>query len=217
MGCKIYVSKKGFLVYRLHWNNQTSWEGTNLRDVPTNRRRVEEDAKLIAMEIRAGRFDYARRFPAGNKIRKEPRRRGWTVREYYDMWILRQRPPLRRKAAERDYRQHFSRYILPRLGEVIVSDETLTERALIDLQDYLLHDAPRRKKGRKGLAVKTVRNIIDSSFRAMVRDAREIDHLMSGDPFAAVKWPANQSKRRDPFTKEQRDEILEYFRTRVPF
>ena len=87
MGCKIKVTKKGFLVYRLHWNKETSWEGTSLRDTPANRKRVEDDAKLISMEMSAGRFDYARWFPAGNKLPKDPRRQGWTVREYYEKWI----------------------------------------------------------------------------------------------------------------------------------
>jgi len=105
VGCKIYITKKGFLVYRLHWNKQSSWEGTNLRDTPQNRKRVEADADLMAREIKAGRFDYARWFPAGNKLRKpEAAPQTWTVREYYEIWIKQQRPPLVRKSAERDYR-----------------------------------------------------------------------------------------------------------------
>lgn len=128
MGCKIYVSKKGFLVYRLHWNKQNSWEGTTLRDTPANRKRVEQDADLISREITAGRFDYGRWFPAGNKMPKaEAVRQGWTVREYYDKWILQQRPPLVRKSSERDYKQHFTRYILPRFGETELA--TIATRA----------------------------------------------------------------------------------------
>src|SRR6059058_4517344 len=110
MGCKIKVTKKGFLVYRLHWNKQTSWEGTSLLDTPANRKRVEDDEK----------------------------------------WIRQQRPPLVRKSRERDYKQHFHRHILPRLGEVTLSETTLTTRLLMNLRDYLLHDAPRIKKGLKG-------------------------------------------------------------------
>jgi Arm domain-containing DNA-binding protein len=56
MGCKIYISKKGFLVYRLQWNGRRSWEGTTLRDTPQNRKRVEQDADLMSREIKAGRF-----------------------------------------------------------------------------------------------------------------------------------------------------------------
>ena len=121
MGCKIYISKKGFLVYRLHWNKQSIWEGTTLSDTPHNRQRVEADAKLIALEIKAGRFDYGRWFPDGNKLRQPETRRqsGRTIREYFETWILQQRPPLVRKSGERDYRQHFHRHILPRFGETI--------------------------------------------------------------------------------------------------
>ncbi len=218
MGCKIYVSKKGFLVYRLQWNNQRSWEGTTLRDTPSNRKRVEADADLMSREMRAGRFDYARWFPAGNRMPKQSTvHQGWTVREYYDKWILQQRPPLVRKSDERDKRQHFARYILPRFGESMLSDSALTPRALMDFQQFLLHDVPRLKKGAQGLSAKTVRNIIDGSFRAMIRDAREVDHLIGGDPFAAMKWPDKKTPRPDPFTREERDKILEYFRASEPF
>ena len=182
MGCKIYVSKKGFLVYRLHWKKKSSWEDTSLRDTPANRKRVEADADLMSREIKAGRFDYIKWFPAGNKIsrQQDAPRPGWTVREYYEKWILQQRPPLVRKTLERAYRQHFNRYLLPRFGEVSIGAATLTTRALLDLRTYLLHDIPRLKKGAKGLAVKTVRNIIDGSFRAMIRDARDIDKMSIG-------------------------------------
>jgi len=220
MGCKIYISKKGFLVYRLQWNGRRSWEGTTLRDTPQNRKRVEQDADLMSREIKAGRFDYVRWFPAGNKTPKtEPAMRlGWTVREYYDKWILQQRPPLVRKSNERAYKQHFNRYILIRFGEVMLSETTLTTRALMDFQTYLLHDVPRLKKGTEpGLSVKTVRNIIDGSFRAMVRDAREIDKFIAGDPFVALQWPDKETERRDAFTKDERDKILDYFRSKEPF
>ena len=99
-----------------------------------------------------------------------------------------------------------------------LSESTLTTRALMNFQSYLLHAVPRLKKGAEpGLSTKTVRNIVDGSFRAMVRDAREIDRLITGDPFAAVQWPDKETLRRDAFTKEDRDKILDYFRTREPF
>lgn len=213
-------AKKAFSFTGCTGTNHNSWEGTTLRDTPANRRRVEQDADLISREITAGRFDYGRWFPAGNKMPKaEAPRQGWTVREYYGKWILQQRPPLVRKTLERAYRQHFNRYILPRFGEALISAATLTTRVLLDLQTYLLHDIPRRKKGAKGLAVKTVRNIIDGSYRAMIRDAREIDKMTIDDPFEAIPWPKNKPVKRDPFTREEEDKIIEYFResTILPF
>jgi len=99
----------------------------------------------------------------------------------------------------------------------MISEVMLTTRALMDFQIYLLHDAPRLEKGAKGLAVKTVRNIVDGSFRAMVRDARDVDGMKIGDPFAAIQWPDKETERRDAFTKAERDKILDYFRSREPF
>jgi integrase len=65
---------------------------------------------------------------------------------------------------------------------------------------------------RKGLSVKTVRNIIDSSFRAMFRDARaEIEELKGRDPFIDIQWPIVQREKPDPFTAEERDRIIEYW------
>ena len=138
------------------------------------------------------------------------------MREYYNKWILQQRPPVVRKSNERGYKQHFSRYILPQMGEVALAE--VPTRALMDFQSYLLHDILRLKKGAKpGLSAKTARNIIDGSFRAMVRDVRDIDGLMTGDPFVAVQWPDKEIERRDAFTKEDRDKILDYFRSNEPF
>ena len=74
-----------------------------------------------------------------------------------------------------------------------------------------------RRTSRRGSPSKTVRNIIDGSFRAMVRDARDIDGLITSDPFAAVQWPDKEIRRRDAFTKEDRDKILDYFRSNESF
>lgn len=205
MGCKIYISKKGFLVYRLFWNKQTSWEGTSLADTPENRKLVEADAIRIAREIKAGNFDYLKWFPAGSKARQLMVERTGTpqtaptVRQYYNAWILQKRPPLVRKSQERDYRQHFNRHILPRFGEVEFKD--ITPRRLLEFRDFLLNEAPRVRKGPRGLSLKTCRNIIDSSFRALVRDARQIDNLVDRDPFESVTWPRRDTRQQDPFTE----------------
>jgi integrase len=217
MGCKIRVSKKGLLVYRLFWNKMTSWEGTTLPDTPENRKLVEADAIRITREIKAGRFDYLKWFPAGNKARllKPPGQLN-SIRAYYETWIQRKRPPLVRKSQERDYKQHFNRYILPRFGDLEFND--LTPPRLIEFRDYLLHDIPRKnKKTPKGLSLKTVRNIIDGSFRAMIRDAREIDNILTTDPFESIIWPRTKDTAPDPFTAEERNSILDYFRRKEPF
>ena len=57
------------------------------------------------------------------------------------------------------------------------------------------------------LSLKSARNVIDAYFRAMIRDARNIDRLMSGDPFAALEWRKQPAEDPDPFTEEERDKI----------
>src|SRR5215510_851686 len=84
-----------------------------------------------------------------------------TVQEFYDRWIERQIPPLIRRSRVRDNKQAFRKHILPRFGKSDLLSVTTAE--LRNFQADLF---------KTGLAVKSVRNIIDSSLRAMYRDAR---------------------------------------------
>jgi hypothetical protein len=61
------------------------------------------------------------------------------------------------------------------------------------------------------------RNVIDASFRAMIRDARKIDYLVDRDVFEALIWPRLQTKKPDPFTEKERDKILAQFQLKSPF
>jgi hypothetical protein len=71
VGCKVKRNKRsGKLAFRLFWQgfpNGRSWETTDLPDTPENRKLVEARAVLIAAEIKAGKFDYLRWFPYGNR------------------------------------------------------------------------------------------------------------------------------------------------------
>lgn len=126
-------------------------------------------------------------------------------------------PPLVRAALQRDYRQHVERYVLPTLtndgrtfGTLCIAD--LKPAHLLQLRERLL---------KRGLALKTVRNIMDASLRAMIRDARTIDLLIAADPFAALTWPRLPQPKPDPFTVAERDRIvgwfLEHRRSYFPF
>ena len=64
--------------------------------------------------------------------------------------------------------------------------------------------------------MKTARNVIDASLRAMFRDAvRRIER----NPFNDLPnnwWPRLPQKERDPYTEEARDSILAYYRKNRP-
>jgi integrase len=123
------------------------------------------------------------------------------VSEYFDRWIVTKIEPLFRRSLIRDYNQHFSRYILPKFKSIRLL--ALGTKELTDFRLELL---------RKGLCVKTARNIIDGSFRALYRDARsEIDDLKGRDPFIDVHWPPAERKKPEVFSPGERDRILEFF------
>jgi len=124
-----------------------------------------------------------------------------TAQEYFEKWIETKIEPLFRRAQVRDYRQHFHAYILPKFKNVRLL--AIGTADLIGFRVELL---------KRGLSVKTVRNIIDSSFRALYRDARaEIEDLKGRDPFIDIQWPHSQREKPNPFTAEERDRIIEYW------
>ena len=130
-----------------------------------------------------------------------------TVGEFYERWIEAKIEPLFRRSLIRAYRHHFNKHILPAFKGIRLAG--IGTRELTSFQVDLLH---------AGLSVKTSRNIIDGSFRAMYRDARtEIDELKGRDPFMDIRWPAVVREKPDPFLSEERDKILDFFRERDPF
>ncbi len=61
--------------------------------------------------------------------------------------------------------------------------------------------------------------MIDWHFRALYRDAREEleeQGVVLGDPFTRLRWQKTIREKPDPFLPEERDAILEYFRTKKP-
>ena len=97
-------------------------------------------------------------------------------------------PSRTRPGLERDYRDHFRLYILPKFENTMVAD--LTPALLEAFRSYLLQEYEARTPTKR-LSLKSVKNIIDASFRAMVRDARTVDYLIEKDPFEALLWPRN--------------------------
>jgi integrase len=65
----------------------------------------------------------------------------------------------------------------------------------------------------RGLSVKTAKNVLNATLRAFFRDAMA-EGLIEKNPFDELPpkfWPATIDPEPDPFTEEERDEILNYF------
>ena len=214
-GCWIEATGSGLLRLRFRWRLPTSIglqkfsETTTLRDTPDNRAALSKQAAIIGAEIAAGSFDYLSWFPSGSRaayFRSTPRSTVCvdqdgrpTVNRYYSAWVVRRVPPIVRPSRARDYRNHFRTYILPYVADVALQDLSLAH--LEELRARLQID--------RNLGMKTVRNVIDGSLRAMVRDARKAG-VQTGFPFADLEWPRRILPGPDPFTEDERDRLLEF-------
>src|SRR5947199_5543333 len=179
MACLIRC-RRGRLVYRLRWDANESQEGTGLRDTPTNRARLGRKAAAITDEMAEGRFDYLRWFPNGNKSQLfRPASAASvpvpTVREYAEgTWLPRKLPPYVRATLARTYRKHLQKHVLPAFGDTPING--VTPAALEDFRAMMTRP---EAEGGRGLTIKTARDVIDGTFRALHRDARSTDRLVT--------------------------------------
>src|SRR5262249_33703979 len=158
-------------------------------------------------EMRAGSFDYLRWFPRGAKApqaaARDPQREVPTLQEYAAAtWLPRKVPPLVRAWAAHDYRKHLKCHLVPAFGLLPV--DMVTPAALEAFRTGLL---------KKGLTLKTARNVIDGTLRALLRDARTVDKLIQHDVFADLPpkwWPRRPKLKPDPFDAGERDLLLGY-------
>jgi integrase len=209
MACTVKVNRHGYLAFRLYWNGIESWEGTGLKDTSKNRQRMEARAVLMSEEIERGEFDYLKWFPDGNradefrpKVPTLEQKTPQTVKQFYEEWILKKKPPLVRRSLERGYRHHFNCYVLPFMGELELDAVTVDT-----LENFRLNLIEEHE-----ISVKTARNVIDGSLRAMFRDA---GRRLQRNPFEDLPkkwWPRLPRREPDPFTEKERDAILKFYR-----
>jgi len=209
MACKVKVNRHGRLAFRLFWDGRESWEGTCWKDTAKNRLKAEADALRISEEMERGTFDYLKWFPDGNradefrpKLERVGENKPVTITKFFKEWIKRKKPPFVRRSLERDYKQAFNRNILPFMGDLDLNSVTVDT-----LENFRMHLVESRR-----LSVKSVRNIIDGSLRAMFRDAgRRIERNPFND-LPANWWPRLPQKEPDPYTEAERDRIVKFYR-----
>ena len=204
---------------------------TGLSDTPAHRRQLERLRVLVGAVIRAGKDPtpileqhLAGRVRAAAATVTRPAAAP-TLRMYYEQWIAEQ-TPLVRRAQARDYARHLTGYVLPVLGDVPVAALSASEVRGLQVE-LLTRGRPRVPGGgppRRGVAsrhqplsVKTVRNILGGSLRAMLRQARK-DGLLTRERFAdlvELEWPQHTTPEPDPFTADECTRLLAWFETRT--
>ncbi len=196
-GCAV-EAHNGHLRLRFRWQGQRYARTTALPDTAENRAQLQKLANLIAATIAAGKDPLVLLAPTATSSQGQPH--ALTVREYFELWIADKVPPMVRKAQARDYRRHIEGYVLTLLGDLPIAD--VSPRDILGLRAQLLQ---------RGLSLKYVKNILGGSFKAMIRDAREIDRVLTLDPFVGVRWGRVPVPGPEPFSAAERTEILRWF------
>lgn len=186
-------------------------EDTGITNTPENVRLLRPKAELIGAEIRAGVFDYERWFPKPERPPSPAREAAVaqeTIRHRYAVWIAEKTKgtlgarPRYRQSLIRNYECDFRNYILPVLGAVELNAFLEEQRAVRELQK--LQAFMRGKE----LSEKTIKNSLDGSLRALLRDS--IGERGVG-AFRKLDWgDTSPEAEPDPHTAEERDRILDY-------
>lgn len=210
--------KKGRLYFRIIWKKQTFWQKLNAPETLDEIESGTASARVISDEIEKGSFDYLRWFPHGNKAHlfksqeQSVSHSLITVRSYYEEWLPNQKDRVRAHRTK-DY-VSIKRHVLEaRIGKILFGDIPLGLLKISDLK------ALQGKLKAKDLKSRSVNGVIHSCLRAMLRDARIDGHvsvnLYDRDFFKPL--PTTDTKPSiDPYTPEEREIILEYFRTKNP-
>jgi integrase len=179
---------------------------------------LEAHALTISGEIKKGSFDYLQFFPNGNKAHLFRRQEDipstlQTVEGYFRIWIKQQSDHVRPHRLK-DYNSTIDGHILKtRIGGQRFGKIQLSLLKVTDLK------ALQSSLKAKGLKATSVNGIIHSCLRAMLRDARMEGHLKVDlyDRVFFKPLPLTDVKSSiDPYTSEEREIILEAFRTQRP-
>lgn len=228
MGCKVIRTERGYVALRLIWTYQKrsyrSQEALGLKWTPQNEAAAIRDiGRALTREMDAGQFSplrYLEEFPDGNQAAafrdalglkianvQDGAPKALTVGDWFPVWIKRYETTEYRPSRARDYRQGMTTYILPYMQNFRLDE--IGGDHILELRRQLAEHITANKKR---LSPKTARNLVNSTFRAFVRDAR-IAKLIKIDPYTDLEWPRLPTKKPDPFTEDERDAIIEHFRT----
>lgn len=210
-------SRHGTLAIRFHWQGPV-WEGLGVPDTPENRAHFQPICDRISEELDRGAFDarrYLAYFPRGNRAARyqtaeQPAAPAPFLSDWSQTYLERQRLEGSRLATRTAYASFFRSIEGLRLDDgATVGNlrlDEITPARVLEIRTALL-------RGRKRSSVKTM---INGGFRAAMNEARHLG-LISTDPFAGLpRLRGAKETAPDPYTGEERDQILAWFATERP-
>lgn len=127
-----------------------------------------------------------------------------TVREFAERFLVEYAgPPWHPRKNIRHCRNVLNAYLLPDLGDI----------ALRSVEPAHLRSVQRNLLAR-GLKVNTVKGALQSVWGSLWKAAKS-EGLVTGSPQSELTWPRS-TPDPDPFTAEERDRIIGWFRRRMP-
>jgi Arm DNA-binding domain len=185
---------------------------TEYRDTEENRRQIERARDLVGAEIRSGIFDPAKRFPSlfVPRIAIDPVvPSGRSLASRMRAWIAEKEKRKVRASRLRDYRSHLGNYF-ERAAIGAMEPSAIGRPEAEAFQLWLVSEAG---EDGKGVSEKTAANVIRGTLRAFLRDSdlgfRFLDLL---------RWErCAPTREQNPFSAEERDRILAWFKAKRPF
>jgi integrase len=219
--CSLSADRHRQLRLRYRWQGQQRSIRLGVADTPKTRAQWQALVEIVGRLVQEGRDpttvlrEALAAKPPAPTLRSGERT---TLRAYAAAW-LEERLPFIRRGQARDYRRHLRRYILPRLGTMPLG--ALAPSDVRGLQVELLTvgppHAPHPRRGpaspQRPLKVKTVKNIVNGTLRAMLKAARR-DGLVGYEQFTTLfdlEWPTITVPDADPFTAEELERLEAWF------
>ncbi|MCK9376600.1 MAG: DUF3596 domain-containing protein [Syntrophobacterales bacterium] len=193
---------KGRIYYQFTFKGVKCTEKAGLEATPENVKRTRKFAKLIDAEIENGIFQYEKYFPHGAKIEVfAPKREDLLFNRYFADWLA---GKVLKETTRRNWESAFWKHLYPFFKDRLLStitraDVRLFQRTMVD----------------KGLEPSTINDKAMKVLSMMLHQAY-VDEIIPKNPTLGVMRLAQGLTDVDPFTIEEREEIIGGFQRYAP-
>ncbi len=193
---------KGRVYYDFYFKGVRCTETADFEATKDNLKKAKKYARLIQAEIGNGVFQYERHFPHGTKIELfAPQRKDQPFNRYFADWMA---GKVLKESTRRNWESAFWKHLYPYFKDRLLS--TITRADIRRFQRTLAD---------KDLMASTINDKPMKVLRMMLHQAY-IDEIIPKNPALGVKRLAQGMTDVDPFTIEEREEVIAGFRRHAP-